>query len=265
MSKMKCMVACALLVAATFWISTTCSAQSAFDGTWKIATSQAKLSAKPHVFYISEGWYHCTSCNPIVEIKADGSDKPVKGQAWDTSSVQVIDDHTFQLVHKKGGKVIMERTYTVSKDGKLLTIKRAYYPMNGSQPITTSESAKRVGVAPLGVHATSGSWQMLKIEQSANGLTFNLKVNGGEVTMTDLIGESYTAKLDGPDAPMKGSYNADAVSLKELSPDTIEETDKRGGTAAVVLKMTVHGKTMTIEETREPDNHTSTYVAHKQG
>ncbi len=49
------------------------------------------------------------------------------------------------------------------------------------------------------------------------------KTNGDELTMTSPTGETYTAKLDGNDYPVKGSYGWDAVSLKQINPHTIEE------------------------------------------
>jgi hypothetical protein len=136
--------------------------------------------------------------------------------------------------------------------------------MDGSAPVTTEGMAKRMGVAPMGVHATSGDWQLQKFNQSANGLTFSYKVNGDELTMTDPTGESYTAKLDGTDSPVKGAYGFDTVSLKKLGPNSIEETDKLNGKVIDISKITVHGNTMTIEDTSQPTGRTSTYTAHKQ-
>jgi hypothetical protein len=39
----------------------------------------------------------------------------------------------------------------------------------------------------------------------------------------------FTAKMDGKDYPIKGSANADTVSLKRIDARTIERTDKRAG------------------------------------
>lgn len=263
-------VACAFFLTATVFASAASTkplangTDAALNGTWKIDAGQTKFSPKPIVFYISEGWYHCTSCAPAIDIKADGTDQPVQGHAFDTLSMAVVNDHSVQEIAKKDGKVIFEETYTVSKDGKLLNAKITSHPMDGSAPITTEGIAKRVGVAPMGVHATSGDWQLQKFNQSANGLTFTYKVNGDELTMTDPTGESYTANLDGTDAPVKGAYGYDTVSLKKLGPDSIEETDKLNGKVIDVSKITVHGSMMTIEETNQPTGRTSTYTAHKQ-
>jgi len=52
-------------------------------------------------------------------------------------------------------------------------------------------------------------------------------------------GDSYTAKLDGTDAPVKGAYGWDTVSLKLINDRTIEETDQFNGKVVAVSKMTV--------------------------
>ena len=40
---------------------------------------------------------------------------------------------------------------------------------------------------------------------------------------------TYTVKVDGKDYPIKGSANADTVSLRRIDARTIERTDKRAG------------------------------------
>ena len=81
-----------------------------------------------------------------------------------------------------------------------------------------------------------------------------------------VTGETYTAKLDGSDAPVKGAYGYDTVSLKKINARSIEETDKRGGDVIDVSTMTVSpdGKKMTIVDTNKKTDRTSTYVATKQ-
>ncbi len=260
-------LACALFLVTAMWAPAVSHAQSPFDGTWQVNLAQAKFSPKPNVFYISQGWYHCIDCGPgSYEVPADGQDHAVAGRAFDTMSVTVVDPKTISLVIKKDGKVISEQTRTVSADRKILTIKSTSHPMNSDAPITHEVTAKMVGVAPLGVHATSGSWQIEKAKESENGTTLTYKTNGDEFSMSTPSGESYTAKLDGQDYPVKGAYGYDTVSLKKIDARTIEETDKRAGAVVDVSKMTVsaNGKTMTIVDTSRPGDRTSTFTATKK-
>ena len=239
-------------------------AQSSLDGTWKFDMSQSKFSPKPFVFYISQGWYHCVSCNPAYDVQADGQDHAVTGHAFDTMSVTIVDPHTMSSVSKKGANVGEEATATVSADGKMLTIKETDHPANGSAPSTFEASFKRVGIAPSGVHATSGQWQELKAQGSDNALTVTYKMNGEELTMNAPTGETYTAKLDGADYPVKNSYGYDAVSLKRIDANTIEETDKRGGKVTDVSRITVAGKTLKIVDHDMINDRTSSFVATKK-
>jgi hypothetical protein len=64
---------------------------------------------------------------------------------------------------------------------------------------------------------------------SDNALLLMLKVEDDTLTMTNPTGQSYTAKLDGSDAPYKGDAGIDGVSVVRMSQDTLMETDKRNG------------------------------------
>jgi len=90
-----CLALCAGVVAC---------AQSPFDGTWKTNMAQTKFSPKPNVFYLSQGWYHCVTCNPAFDSKADGNDQTVAGQSYDTISVKEVDPNTLSVTTKKAGK-----------------------------------------------------------------------------------------------------------------------------------------------------------------
>jgi hypothetical protein len=255
----------ALLCVAAFTASTASQAQSPFDGTWKTEPSQAKRSHKPIDFYISQGWYHCVSCNPALDVQADGQEHAVTGRAFDSVTVTVVDAHTITFVGKIGGKVISESTRTVSADGKTLTLKVTEHPRNSDQTFTHEVEATRSGTAPAGAHATSGDWVVVKETASADHpRLITYKVNGDSITMSDTIGQSYTAKFDGADYPVSGAYFWDAVSLKKINDHAIQKTDKHEGKVTTVSTLTVNGKSMTIDVTDEPSGSTATFMATKQ-
>jgi len=267
MSSTKRYFVCVLFSVAALYAAAASHAQSPLDGTWQVNLAQTKFSPKPLTFYISQGWYHCAgSCNPSYDIAADGQDHPVAGHSYDTLSVTIVDDHTISAVGKKGGTVIFEQTRTVSADGKTLTVKTVDHPMNGGQPSTYESTAKRTGVAPSGVHATSGDWIIVKQTGSGTELLTTYKTSGDEITMSDPTGAGYTAKLDGNDYPVHGAYGYDAVSLKKINAHTFEETDKRDGTVTDVSTMTVsaNGKSLTVVDTDKLTGRVDTYTATKQ-
>jgi len=266
MSSTKRYALCALFSIVAMFAAAASPAQSPFDGTWKTDLSKTKFSPTPLTFYISAGWYHCVSCSPAYDVAADGQDHPVSGQSYDTIGVTVVDAHTLSVVAKKGSAVSFEQTRTVSADDKTLDVKTTHHPQSGGVPTTFETVAKRSGSLPSGVHATSGDWIIQKLSGSENGLLTTYKTSGDEITMSTPTGETYTAKFDGSDYPVKGEYSYDAVSLKKINSHSFEETDKRNGTVVDVSTTTVSpdGKTMTVVDRHKLTGRVDTFTATKQ-
>jgi hypothetical protein len=266
MSTIKRTLFFALIALAVPLAATASHAQSPFDGTWKTDLSKTKFAPKPITFYISQGWYHCVSCNPSYDVPADGQDHAVSGQSYDTISVTIVDSHTINVVGKKGSNVTFEQTRTVLSDGKTLDVKSTGHPLFGGPAPTFETIGIRTGTLPSGVHATSGEWIIEHQTGSSNALLTTYKTSGDEMTMTSPTGETYTAKLDGNDYPYRGSYAYDAVSLKKINDHTIEEADKRAGSVIddSVLTVSPNGKTMTVVDTNKLSGRVDTFVATKQ-
>ena len=88
----------------------------------------------------------------------------------------------------------------------------------------------RVGPAPAGAHAISGQWKPAKLANfNAEALTISLKVDGDTFHLSTPTGQSYDAKLGGPDVPIKGDNAGTTAAVKKLADGSYEETDKRGG------------------------------------
>ena len=220
------------------------AAQSVFDGTWKTDLSNELSSNKPDVYVLQNGMYECKTCNPPFKVKADGKDQAISGNPYiDTVAIKVVSDHEIQETDKKGGKVVSTSSSTVSPDGKSLSFEfNDSSNTNGGPPVTGKGQATKVADGPAGTHAISGSWKLAKFENiSDNGIVWTYKVNGNEITMTNPTGQNYTAKLDGTEAPMKGDPGVTSVSVKMLSSDTLQETDKRDGKLIGVMTMTAAG------------------------
>ncbi len=242
-------------------------AQSPLDGTWKVDLNKAQLPKKPDVFEVGNGMYRCQTCVPKVEIKADGQDHPITGHPYyDTMSVTVVDDHTIQETEMRNGKVVFTGKSTVSSDGKTLAVDWVDSGQPTGEPVTGTSTFTRVGKAPAGMNAVSGSWRAKKMSGSDNGLILTFKGKGDMLSMSTPTGQSYTAKIGGGDAPYQGDPGTTSVSLKQLSNDTVEETDKRDGKVIAVVKMTVlpDGKTMNVAIDDILHGTTSKFVLTKQ-
>jgi hypothetical protein len=258
-----------LVMLSALLVPTLAAAQSAFDGTWKIDMNKVDFSKKADVFLLQNGMYACKTCTPPYEIKADGTDQSVSGHPYyDTVAIKVLNDHSIEETDKKGGKVVSTSTTTVSSDGDTVMFTFSDSSnTNGGPPVTGKGEATRVAKGPAGSNAISGSWRTTKIEGlSDNATVWSYKVSSDEITMTTPTGQSYTAKLDGTDAPMKGDPGVSSVSVKMIGKNTLEETDKRNGKVIAVFKMTAaaDGKTAKASVDDKLQNKTTEFAVTKQ-
>jgi hypothetical protein len=243
-------------------------AQSAFDGTWKVDLKTAEFPTKPDVYLLQDGTYHCKTCVPAVDVKADGQDHKVSGHRYyEMVSIKVVDDRTIEETDKRNGKTVATSRTWVSADGNTLMFEFTDSSATNADPVTGKGEATRVAKGPAGSHAISGSWRTSKLDSvSDNGLMFTDKVEGDSLRMSTPTGQGYTAKLDGTEAPYAGDPGTTSVSVKKVDKNTIEETDKRDGKVISVTRMTVaaDGKSMTISVNDKLHGTTSQYVAVKQ-
>jgi hypothetical protein len=240
------------------------AAQSVFEGTWKIDLST--MASQPDEYLLQNGMYTCNTCNP-KSIKADGQDQPTPGNpSTDTEAVKVVNDHQIHETDKKNGKIVGESTHTVSADGNTLTIDFYWAPEGASAPVKGNLEFTRVAKGPPGSHAISGSWQTKKVELPENVSFFTYKMNGDELTMTNRMGGSFTARLDGTESAMKGNPPITTVRVKLISNDTLEETGLHDGTIQYVIRMTVapDGRKAKLVTEDKQSNTTSSTEAVKQ-
>jgi hypothetical protein len=241
---------------------------SPFDATWKVDLDKTKLPKKPDEYLLKDGMYECKTCKPEIKIKADGQMQPVSGHPYfDMMMVKVVDAQHVESRTTKGGKDAGKETRTVSQDGNTLTTAWSYYLNPSGGPVNGSDVQTRVGKAPAGAHAISGSWREDKQDvATSDALIFTYKTEGGDtLNMTTPTGQSYSAKLDGKQVPFTGDPGTTTVSVKRAG-DSIEETDYRDGKPISLSKMTVSsdGKTMTIEVDDKLHGTKATYYATRQ-
>jgi len=242
-------------------------AQSNLDGTWKLDPNQIH-SPKPLVVLFQNGIYKCDECySGGIEVKTDGAYHSVSGNPYiDMAAVKIVDARHVEFNGQKNGKLVITDQIELSADGNTTT-ETFSDSSNSTTPVTGKYVFERVASAPPGSLPFSGSWRVVKAEGlSDNGLTFTFKSEGDSVHMTSPTGQSYTAKLDGTEAPYHGDPGVTTVSLKRIGPNTYEETDKFSGKVVGVARMTVSadGKTMSMDVHDLRTDRTFKYVAVKQ-
>jgi hypothetical protein len=183
---------------------------------------------------------------------------------FDTLAVKQVDDKTVHFTRKKAGKVIGESTDTVSLDGNTLSSEFKDFSPEG-QPTTGKIILTRAAQGPKGAHAISGTWRSSKVENvSEQGLTMTLKSTPDGLSMDlPFYHESYEAKFDGKEYPVKGEANG-TVSLRKLNDSTIVETRKRDGKTLSVNELTIKGNTMEVVSKDLSGNTMMSFTADKQ-
>ena len=243
-------------------------AQSPIDGTWKIDMNRVHLPTKSDVFVLKGGVFDCRTCVPPFKVMADGADHPVSGHPYfDSVAMTVVDDHTVKETDKKDGKVVATTTTTVAPDGKTASFQFSDSSDTQGAPVTGKGTLTRTARGPAGSHALSGSWRAASYQNlSDNALRMTFKEEGGSLTMHSPTGQSYTARLDGTEAPFHGDPGVTSVSVTKAGPHSFVETDKRDGKTVSIDRMTIHpdGKTMDVAvDNMLRANHMS-FVAVKQ-
>ncbi|HEV2595926.1 MAG TPA: hypothetical protein VGU01_12060 [Sphingomicrobium sp.] len=234
--------------------SATATAGSGINGTWKADVASAKWDQKPDQFLLQNGTYSCKTCTPPWSVQADGAFHPVTGHPYyDEVAIKVVDDKTVQQSTKLKGRDTGGSTIKVSADGNTLGIDFNDKTIANAPPSTGHVDESRVAAGPAGAHAISGAWKPSKAQNiNIESLTITLKADPDMLHMSSPGGTSYDAKLDGTDTPIKGDPAGTMASVKKLSDNSYEETDKRAGKVVSVTTFTVgaDGKLTGVSENK---------------
>jgi hypothetical protein len=114
-----------------------CVAGDSYMGTWKLNEAKSKIPAgapkNNTVVYVQAGDSIKVTVDGVDGMgkpahnewtgKFDGKDYPLMGDPQsDTRSYKKIDDHTTELVNKKGGKPTLTARIVIAADGKSRTV-----------------------------------------------------------------------------------------------------------------------------------------------
>lgn len=236
--------------------------QSPFDGTWLFTPP---LPQEPAVYHFAKGIFRCSGCLANMEIEADGDDHKVAQTAyWDTVNVQTVDAHTVVFIAKKAGKTMFTEVDAVSPDGSTLT--QLVKDTTESATVTIETRSRRIGKAPGGSHAISGSWRAYQTSRSRNGSITQYRCTADGFSAETPLGEKFNAKFDGKDYPVEDDPGGTTVSVKLVSPDRVELTSKRDGKVVSIKQMSVApgGKSIHVVLKNEVGDPLTTFDLQKQ-
>jgi hypothetical protein len=241
-------------------------ARSLFDGTWRPDYQPLGPDSMPEVIGLADGMYECDSCEPPYRLPADGQEHAIDSNPrFETLAISVVDDWTLRQVGRRAGAVVFESTTTVTPDSMSRTETRTASMKTGDVfvPIIsglTSEAdevprlvkfrsaAARIGQPAADQHLVAGRWRTIEIDLLDHDEDTTYRIADRELTMTDRMGRSFTAPLDGTVAPYQGDARFSAVSVRMIDHRTIEESNLSGEVVVQVTRWQVDadGRTMHV-------------------
>lgn len=254
-----------VLSALGFLIPLSASAQSAFQGVWRVDPDTLRIG-RPHTFELKDGIYHCDSCSPPYSVEADGRYHPMYGDpARGSEAVRVVDDRTVVMSESRQGQVVSTSTRTVSPDGQSATV--TFEDRTGAVPVSGSFTDYRVAAGPEGAHAISGTWRLESYQGALNGpQLFTLTVSGGHLRMNAPDGHVYDVPMDGTEVPYRGESGPATVSAKRVGLHKLEVTTHSEGRVVGVttLDLRPDEQTMKVDQRNGRADSRMSYVAVRQ-
>lgn len=246
----------------------TASAQSVFDGRWRVDLGSTELPKKPWVVTLNDRNFRCASCGTPWGIPADGGFHKVAGQNYfDEAAVKRIDPRTIEFHYRKGGRLVETDRISISADGKTFTsVDTDHATPNGELAVYRS-TARRSADGARGAHPLDGSWVTTSYDKgSDNTMTVTMRMEGDRFSFADGTGSHYTATLGGPPVKVEGDLAGRMIAAKRLSPNALQLDASIGGKADSRMIVTVapDGKKMNVEATNVKQAVTTRFVAYKQ-
>lgn len=257
------------VVLATTIIPAAASAQSVFDGKWRVDLGAVKIPKRPWVVSMNRDGYRCVSCSTPWGVAADGSFHAVSGQDYfDAAAVKRIDPRMIEIHYRKGGRLVETDRISISADGRTLTSMDTDHATANGQPAIYRSTARRIGAAPAGsTHPVGGSWQTTSFDkESENTLTVTMKLEGDRFSFADGTGQHYTAMLGGPAVPVEGDIAKRTVKAVRVGARQLQLDSAVGGAADSHMVVTIapDGRTMNVASTNLKLKTTTNFVAYKQ-
>jgi hypothetical protein len=220
------------------------AATDPFIGKWKRNIAKSKTAGHwVKVEDLGSNKYRFDDGAVPETFVADGKDRPV--EYGGTMSLQKTGDTTWKTVFKRDDRILYHSTWSMSPDGKTLTIHTTGTRLDGSTYENEEVYSKTTGTSGL-----AGTWESKSEKQSSpsiweiqpyeNGLSFVYPASKSRLDMT-FDGKEYTE--EGPTAP-KGI----STSGKRPNSNTLQLTNKHEGKVIDTADWSVSsdGKVLTV-------------------
>jgi hypothetical protein len=220
------------------------AADDPFVGKWKYNQDKSKVTGqRVKIEELAPNKYKFDSGSFPEVVVANGTDQPM--EFGGTASLTKTGEDSWKMVSKKDGRVLSQSTWTLSPDGKSLTVHTTGTRLDGS----TFENEGVVGRV-TGNGGLAGTWETKAEKEMSTPADWEIQPYEGGIS---LLYPSNKGRLDlkfdgkdysevGPNAPV-----GVLTSGNRLKPDTIQLTEKHQGKVidTVEYKVSADGKTLT--------------------
>lgn len=238
-----------------------------FEGTWQMQSGATTFGEEhPLELMLERGEFQRAGCTPAIDVAADGSDQPVRGQPlFDSMAVKIVAPLRVEVTQKLAGKLVWKGSYTVAKDQKSLVFD--FDEEHASTPVTGSIEYARIGEPLAGAHAVSGKWQAKKLTQiSASGQSMTIVQSAPSLTMSWSDGRSVQSPLDAKYYPVDGYTPGAKASILNSRPDMLAVNRLQGTTPVEVLRVfiSVDSESLTVKQVDWLCRNLTTYTYSKK-
>ncbi|HET7785272.1 MAG TPA: hypothetical protein VFL36_04835 [Myxococcales bacterium] len=227
-----------------------------FVGKWKLDTAHSHFTDQMRVESDGANQYRFSFDGTNVEtIVADGTEQP--GLSGTNLSVSVEDTHTWKVVRKKNGRMLLTATWKLSRDGRTLRDTFTSFQPDGS-PATVNNVYERTA----GTSGFPGTWEDT---HSKFASAFEIQIQpyrgNGLSFVTPAQGTTRNVEFDGNDHA-NGIAPGLTTSGRRVNEHTLALKDKTNGKLDDTREISLSrdGKTLTITVHQRGRTHPSVLV-----
>ena len=218
------------------------AAADPFVGKWKLDTARSHLTDQMRVESAGANAYRFSFDGTSVEtIVADGSEQP--GLTGTKLSVTVEDAHTWKVVRKKDGQMLLTATWTLSPDGRTLRDAFTQFQPDGGASTAPLEYQRTAGTSGF-----PGTWERDATFDSPIEIEVRPFGKAGLSFSTPSQGSTRNVEFDGKELANPGVAPGVTTAGRRVNKRTVHLTDKMNGKPADTRDISVSesGKTLTI-------------------
>jgi len=252
-----------LAIVMCLFVSSLSAATDPFVGKWKLNQSKSKMTGEQAKVEDLGGNKFTITFGEISDtLVADGTDQPV--HFGRTESITQNGPNTWKIVSKKDGRTLETDTWTLSPDGRSLSI-----AFSGTRPDGSTFNDHLAARRIAGTSGFAGTWETTSINiASPDEFDFQPFESDGLSFVTPAESDTLSMKFDDKDYSETGPNVApgSVSSGHRVNEHTLEVTDKVQGQVmdTTQFKVSADGKTLTLTVHEKGQSKPLVFIYEKQ-